>query len=477
MTRTHDSSRRSPRGDGRRAPQRHLAAALLALALPLVTAGAAHGKPPAKSAPAPAPASPAHPAVDHHTHIWSLDAAALSVTPLLPPVQLPEELSRLLREKERRSKEKSLAAISGLYTPDVLVLDALAPTWLRGPDALKYLAENTVINRLVPSAYEVNGPSGYIAGTEVTDDGGVTTHVSNFLYVVKKGADGTWRISAETFTATGPPVAKARTPEELIAGLDAAGIPRAVVLSVAYWYGSAHQKPAPDEYAKVKAENDWLAAQVARHPDRLVGFFSFNPLKDYAIAEMDRCAKIPGAPFKGIKLHFGNSGVDVLNPEHIEKLRKVFRAANERRLPMVIHLWTLDKTYGREHSKAFLEKLLPAAPDVPIQIAHMAASGPGYHSDDAMEVFADAAAARDPRMGKVYFDVASMVLRDTPPKTLELVARRLRQVGMKHVLFASDWVPGSTKDTPSVAWEAFRRLPLSEDEFRTVAGNVAPYLR
>ena len=415
------------------------------------------------------------PLVDHHTHIWSMNASALVTEPLLPAIELPADFARLLRDKEQfGGREKNPSALADLYTEDVVVMDPVAPTWLRGERAVRYVVDSTVINRLLPSAYEMNGSAGYIAGTEVTGEGTSIEHVSNFLYVLRKGADGKWRIAVETFTMQGPPVPKAATADRLVAELDAAGVKRAVVLSVAFWFGSPRRK-VEDEYAKVRAENDWVAQQVARFPDRLVGFCSFNPLKDYALEELDRCTKNPN--FKGLKLHFGNSGVDLLNPQHVEKVRQVFRAANEKRLPIVAHLWTTDKRYGREHSEIFLKQIVPAAPDIPIQIAHMAASGPNYHSDDALEVYANAAVAGDPRMKNVYFDVASMVTRNTRPEVLALVAKRLRQLGLQRVLFGSDRAPGGSNDSPKDAWEAFRRLSLSEAEFRKVAGNVAPYMR
>jgi hypothetical protein len=31
--------------------------------------------------------------------------------------------------------------------------------------------------------------------------------------------------------------------------------------------------------------------------------------------------------------------------------------------------------------------------------------------------------------------------------------------------------------TPREGWAAFQRLPLSDEEFRTIAGNVAPYMQ
>jgi predicted TIM-barrel fold metal-dependent hydrolase len=294
-------------------------------------------------------------------------------------------------------------------------------------------------------------------------------------------ADHHTHIWSETAAAllAGQPVPAGKRPEavtaeRVILELDAAGIRRATVLSVAYWFESWVRKPPIEgAYAKVQAENDWVAEQAARYPGRLVAFFSFNPLNDHALEEIDRCAKDPR--FKGIKLHFANSGVDVLNARHIESLQRVFRAANGHRLPIVVHLWILGR-YGAEHSEAFLQKIIPAAPDIPIQIAHLAASGPGYHSDTALEVFAKAAASGDPRMKNIYFDVAGIVLGGTPPKTLELVAKRLRQLGMRRILFGSDRA-GAINVPPAQAWAAFRRLPLTDEEFRNVAENLAPYLR
>ncbi len=112
----------------------------------------------------------------------------------------------------------------------------------------------------------------------------------------------------------------------------------------------------------------WTAQQVARFPDRLAAFCSFNPLAEYALAEFDRCAS--DSRFRGLKLHFGMSVVDLKNPEHVEKVRRVFEAANRRRLAILVHV-RADPTFGREYAEILLSQLLPAAPDIPVQIAHL----------------------------------------------------------------------------------------------------------
>jgi predicted TIM-barrel fold metal-dependent hydrolase len=75
---------------------------------------------------------------------------------------------------------------------------------------------------------------------------------------------------------------------------------------------------------------------VSLYPDRLIGFCSFNPLKEYAIEELNRCAKKTN--LKGLKLHFGSSRVNLLDPQHVEKIQKVFKAANQLKYPIAAHL-------------------------------------------------------------------------------------------------------------------------------------------
>src|SRR5262249_47078136 len=135
------------------------------------------------------------------------------------------------------------------------------------------------------------------------------------------------------------------TADRLIAQLDEAGIQRAAVLSLAYAHGSPSLRGV-DEYVQVRGENDWTSQQVAKYPDRLRALCSVNPLTEYALAELDRCAKDPNLRH-GLKLHFANSQVDLENAGDVEQLRRIFRAANARRMPIVVHVWTGDQRIGK----------------------------------------------------------------------------------------------------------------------------------
>ena len=273
---------------------------------------------------------------------------------------------------------------------------------------------------------------------------------------------------------------QAFTARDLLVDLDSAGIRRAVVLSAAYIYGSP-ARTVEDEYVKVRAENDWNAAQAAEYPERLMAFCGFNPLEEYALDELARCAA-DARLRHGIKLHFGNSDVQLENPAHVEQVRRIFRAANEHRMAIVVHMRasiSKKRPYGPVHARAFLEQLLPAAPDIPVQVAHLAGTGPGYEdpaADSVMAVLAEAVEKRDPRTRRLWFDVTTVVDRNISAASAALVARRIRQVGVDRILYGSD---AAVRDNlrPREGWAAFRRLPLTDREFEAIAGNVAPYLR
>lgn len=246
------------------------------------------------------------------------------------------------------------------------------------------------------------------------------------------------------------------------------------MLSVAYSFSNPNKPRVANEYAHVVAENNWTSAQVAKYPDRLIGFCSVNPLSSYAIREITRCAKDKNLR-TGLKLHFGNSDVDVDNPEHLARVRSVFRAANQQRMAITVHMHAnIDhhRPYGAKEARIFLEQLLAEAPDVTVQIAHLAGGG-GYHdptTDEALSVFIDAIGRKDPRMKNVYFDVCGIAISNEWEDKADLIVQRIRQIGTKRVLYGSDAaIPGNL---PKETLQRWHQLPLTQEEFHVIETNV-----
>lgn len=263
----------------------------------------------------------------------------------------------------------------------------------------------------------------------------------------------------------------------LISRLDDAGIRRAVVLSNAFVYGNPRPTPREDEYRRVQAENDWTLHEAAPYAKRLTVFCSFSPLKDYALTELERCAAEP-AFGRGIKLQFAASDVNLDDPADVAKVRKVFAAANARHLAIVVHMRTRRaRPYGAAQARVFIDQLLAAAPDVPVQIAHFTggANPDDTAADEALGAFVEAIKRNDPRTTKLYFDLALVFDAKTTPERGEWLAQRIREIGVQRILYGTDG--GDPTDPPPKAQlQVLHALPLTAAEFRIIEKNVAPYL-
>ena len=262
----------------------------------------------------------------------------------------------------------------------------------------------------------------------------------------------------------------------LVRELDTAGIERAVVLSVGYSFAD-ERKALRDPDGLTREENDWTSRQVTLNAPRLLGFASANPLREAALAELERALGLPG--IIGIKVHLGNGGLSLRNPAHLARMQQLFALAQRRRAPLLLHLRARGgANFGAEDARLLLAELVPVAPDTEIVVAHLGSSGPGYppQNDEVMSAFAEAAQRRDPRMRRLYFDVATNVTAAITPSEAAIVAQRIRAVGVEKVLYGSDLSPpgGSIR----AGWEIFReKIPLTEKEFSTIINNRPGFAR
>ena len=71
-------------------------------------------------------------------------------------------------------------------------------------------------------------------------------------------------------------------------------------------------------------------------------------------------------------------------------------------------------------------------------------------------------------MKRVYFEVSGVFFEQWESK-VDLIAKRLRTIGLDRILYGSDGPP-----LPN--WRAFRRAPLTGEEFRKIERNITPLL-
>ena len=283
---------------------------------------------------------------------------------------------------------------------------------------------------------------------------------------------------------------KPYTAKDLISALNAAGVRRATALSEAYLLGTdlVHVSNGPEV---VDAENDWTLRQVKQYPKRLVGFCSVNPIRPYAITAIKHCDRI--GLRGGLKLHLAASHFRFENAEELRQLQDVFREANRLRMAILIHLHPDDEKWnGRRDVQIFMEQVLPLAPDIPVQVAHMVGWG-GYErtADEGLSTFAERCASHATVCNRLYFDISGVIVpasaANAPegselrfvyenqkkfPAAPEHLAANIRRIGLNRILFATDWPIVTPKDYIKLLRTD---LPLTPAEIDQVFRNVAPY--
>jgi predicted TIM-barrel fold metal-dependent hydrolase len=267
------------------------------------------------------------------------------------------------------------------------------------------------------------------------------------------------------------------TAEDVLAALDAAGVEEAIVISSAHLFSMPDLNPSA-EYNLVIRENDYVAAQVAVAPERLAGICSVNPLANFALDEIQRCAQRLG--LNGLYLDFENSDIDLRSSSQISTLAILFEFLEALQFPVILHTRTRNSNYGSIDIKLFIDNVLSEAPTLDIQIAHFAGSG-SYDdaTDRAMAEFIEAFADGRLEPSNLQFDLAGVVVMPSADQTkqeqtrhlnqIEQLALRLKQLDPQQVLFATGWKHNElgSVDTESIninTQNISRLLPLNEEE-------------
>ncbi len=248
----------------------------------------------------------------------------------------------------------------------------------------------------------------------------------------------------------------------LIRRMDADGVRRAFVLSTAYQmaadaYGTRTSETA--EYARVRLENDFTAAECERNPVRLVPFLSLNPKRGYAVEEVDPCVE---RKMRGVKLHLWNSLVDTRQAADLAAVRRVVERAAHHRLPVVAHILVgAVPNYGPDDTERFVREIIMPFDSLQISLAHLAgAGGFGVLPQACFQRLIALCGPDTPYASRVWADMAAVLTATTPPDDARRLGELLPRWGIHRVLWGSDNIDGALALThaqwplDATAWQA-----------------------
>jgi predicted TIM-barrel fold metal-dependent hydrolase len=248
----------------------------------------------------------------------------------------------------------------------------------------------------------------------------------------------------------------------LIRRMDGDGIRRAFVLSTAYQmaadaYGTRTSETA--EYARVRLENDFTAADCARYPDRLLPFLSVNPKRGYAVEEVDRCIE---QKMRGLKLHLWNSLVDTRQAPDLASLRRVIERAAHHRLPVVAHILVgAVPNYSPDDTERFVREIIIPLDTLQISVAHLAGAGRfGAQQQACFERLIALCGPDTSYASRVWTDMAAVLTATTPADEARRLGELLPRWGLHRVLWGSDNIDGALEFTrtqwplDAAAWRA-----------------------
>lgn len=219
-----------------------------------------------------------------------------------------------------------------------------------------------------------------------------------------------------------PPEAE---PDKFVALLKKSNIDKAIVFR--YVYG----KPT-------LIGNELIRSAVNKYPDRLIGFAWIVPTDKTAISEIR--TTISQWQFKGIKLHME------IAPTSINKLREVFREAEELSFPICIHV-------GEDFK--FIDDLCKEY-NVNVIIAHLST---GVYNLDPKRL--EKAVTLSEKYDNIYVE--------TSGNTFFFIEYAVKRLSPSQIIFGSDF----PHEHPLVLVKAIELLELSEnDKNLIIGGNI-----
>ena len=200
-----------------------------------------------------------------------------------------------------------------------------------------------------------------------------------------------------------------------------AGIDKFVILSVA---------TVPEQVASI---NNFLAENVRKHGDKLIGFCAMHPGFQGIEAELERAREMG---LVGIKLHPDFQRFDIDD----EKAFEIYRAA-EGKMPVLFHTGDYRTGWSKPEKMA---KVMDLFPNLDVIASHFGGWSEWERTPEAY------------KGRNVYVDTSSSLYKLTPDEVRYMVD----SFGADHILFGTDFPMWNMSDE----LELFNKLPLTAEE-------------
>ncbi len=181
----------------------------------------------------------------------------------------------------------------------------------------------------------------------------------------------------------------------------------------------------------------------------------------------------------------------MLNTDHLEQIRPVFREAGRQTLPILLHYGIQDEpespgSITSQTLDVFMEELLLPHPGLKVQFAH----GIGIYSEETKTPFRHLCSLRKARLeirNRTWTDISATLvdkaterhydglLKATPGHDFKRIAERLREFGLDHVLFGSDFYASPTLNPLDYSRFVEANLPLTSVEMEKLFTNPGPF--
>jgi hypothetical protein len=192
--------------------------------------------------------------------------------------------------------------------------------------------------------------------------------------------------------------------------------------------------------------NDYIAQEVAKHPDRLIGYGTVHPwYGDEALREMERCAR--ELKLCGFKFHPWLQGF----PANSEMCLTLIQKAAQLRLPVIFHTGTPPYTEPLQ-----VANLAREVPEAQIILGHMGLA----------DLWGEAIHAAK-RHDNLWLETSG-----APPLAVRKAVERL---GAERILFGTD-MPFGGVETAAHYLQGILSLDLPEADRRLILGENAARL-